>query len=180
MQILALAIAGGATAGAALGEDAKAKEPFKGVSREEYSQRFPLTEGDSDAQKVISDCLALWPSHPFKNPKDRSFRTFAPTVNIIGLGGEIKDDVVTSYPQIILVKPSINVLTKTRFQLLNPNGWYCLRVNINVLSKNAIDLHCQAHIADSVAGFAVMGSHKDGTGRGVTVLGKSFVNKVGC
>ena len=41
------------------------------------------------------------------------------------LDTDVVDDEATAAPQLVLVKPSVNVLTKGRFRLMNPNGWYC-------------------------------------------------------
>jgi hypothetical protein len=62
--------------------------------------------------------------------------------------------------------------------LANPNGWYCLKGKVDVMGKTEINLNCKAHLATSTDSVTVAGSDDNDTG--VTVLGKSVVNKVGC
>ena len=58
------------------------------------------------------------------------------SVNVLGIGGDVVDDVATPDPQLMLVKPSVNVLTKGRLRLMNPNGWYCFESAVTVLAKS--------------------------------------------
>jgi hypothetical protein len=132
------------------------------------------TEGE-----VIRACLASWPDNPFRGEDAPRYRTLGSSVSVFGIGGDVVDDVVTPDPQLVLVKPAVNVMTKGRFRLLNPNGWYCLESAVTVLAKSEIVAHCDAHLASSVQSAAVAGSNAAGAD-GVTVLGKAVVQRVGC
>ena len=83
---------------------------------------------DSDA---VSRCLKAWDKHPFgKNPK---YRTLATSVKVFGIGQNTEDTKVTSKPELIMVNADINLMGGSTMALMNPNGWYCLRSNVNVM-----------------------------------------------
>jgi len=130
---------------------------------------------ESDA---IKGCFAAWGEHPFRIAEEQPVTVLSPSVNVLGVGEEATDETETDQPQLVLVKPSVNVLTKTNFRLMNPNGWYCFASNVTVLAKSEITAHCRAHLASSRDGVTVAGSNR-GT-EGVTVLGKAVVRRVGC
>jgi hypothetical protein len=128
--------------------------------------------------EVIRACLANWPDHPFGTDDPPRHRVLGSSVKVLGIGADVVDDVATPDPQLVLVKPTVNVLTKARFRLTNPNGWYCFEQAVTVLAKSEITAHCKAHLTSSVQGVAVAGGNT-GTD-GVTVLGKAVVQRVGC
>jgi hypothetical protein len=126
---------------------------------------------------AIKSCLAAWGEHPFGTEEPR-YKVLSSSVKVLGVGAEVTDETETGQPQLVLVKPSVNVLTKGSFRLMNPNGWYCFASNVTVLAKSEITAHCRAHLASSRDGVTVGGGNK-GT-EGVTVLGKAVVKRVGC
>jgi hypothetical protein len=128
--------------------------------------------------EVIRSCLGTWPDNPFRGDEAPRYKVLGSSVNVLGIGGDVVDDVATPDPQLVLVKPSVNVLTKGRFRLMNPNGWYCFESAVTVLAKSEIVAQCTAHLTSSIDGVAVAGGNS-GTD-GVTVLGKAVVKRVGC
>jgi len=70
------------------------------------------------------------------------------------------------------------VLSKSDLNLLNPNGWSCLKGQVSVLSKSKIHLHFKAKLASSKDGVTVLGGHDQDSG--VTVLGSSPLTRVDC
>lgn len=139
-------------------------------------------DGDDHA---IERCLKAWgEAQPFgwkAGAKVPAFRTMATNVKVLGVGGANEAAAAaTAEPELVLVKPSVAVLTKNELKLLNPKGWYCLKANVTVLSHTIIELACSASIADSKQGAAVLGDNSSGTGNGVTVLGKTELKRVGC
>lgn len=128
------------------------------------------------ANEDVNACLKAWGKHPFGN--NPSFRTLKANVKVLGIGGKVEDTAATEKPELVLVQHSVSVLSKQRFELLNPNGWYCLKGPVTVLGKSVINLHCKAHMANSDEGVAVAASNDD-TG-GTAVGGKIAVNRVGC
>jgi hypothetical protein len=127
---------------------------------------------------AIRSCLAAWGETPFRTAEEPRFKVLSPSVKVLGVGQDVTDETETDQPQLVLVKPSVNVLTKSNFRLLNPNGWYCFAANVTVLAKSEITAHCRAHLASSRDGVTIAGGNK-GT-EGVTVFGKAVVKRVGC
>ena len=69
-------------------------------------------------------------------------------------------------------------VTATTLELLNPNGWYCFKSNVNVMGSLRIKAACKAHLASAHDGTTVLGSNSDN--KSVTVLGSTHVELVGC
>ncbi|MGE4133736.1 MAG: hypothetical protein AB7F86_19015 [Bdellovibrionales bacterium] len=128
-------------------------------------------------QDEIDVCLSNWKDHPFKGHSN-DFRTISAKVKIMGIGGELKDDAKSEQPELILVKPTVNVMSKQVVKLLNPNGWYCLKSSVAVLGKTQIELGCGAKFTASNTGATVLGSGDEDSG--VTVLGKSEITREKC
>ena len=126
---------------------------------------------------AIKNCLRNWPKQPFGKEMPE-YRVLATKVKVLGIGGEVKDSVVTEKPELILIKPNVTVLSKAEMSLLNPQGWYCLKGAVSVLGKSVIHLQCKANLTSSKDGATVM-SGGDST-EGVTVLGSSSIDRVGC
>jgi len=144
-------------AGAAFAVEREAREP-----------------GEADA---VDACLKTWGEHPFP-PEHPRFRVLSSSVKVFGIGGDVTDEHTTLEPQLVLVKPAVNVLGKASFRLMNPNGWYCFESAVTVLAKSEIIVACRAHLASSADGVAVAGGNAGADG--VTVLGKAVVKRVGC
>lgn len=151
----------------------------EGTAKDQYEKMHHLFQGDVEDDKAINRCLASWNTHPFKEKNDRRYRVLETSVKVLGIGGDVEDVDATSYPQLILIKPSVQVMSKATFTFKNPNGWYCFKSNVTVLGKAVINAVCNAHIADSTNSVAVMGKN-EGKGGGVTVLGKTEVNRIDC
>lgn len=132
----------------------------------------------SASNPAIDACLRAWKTTPFKKGTD-NFRSLSAKVKVMGIGANINDVKETKKPELILVKPGVTVLSKQKLHLLNPNGWYCLQGSVAVLGKSEIDVHCNAKLASSADGVAVLGDKDDEQG-GVAVLGKIEVNRIGC
>lgn len=123
------------------------------------------------ADQAIQNCLDNWGKHPFgKHPK---YRVIGTKVNVFGVGGRINETKSTSYPELVLVKPNISVLSKSRMKLKNPNGWYCIHGKVTVLSKMYIELGCKSQATTSREGVTVLA--KDDKETGTTVLSKAYV-----
>lgn len=129
-----------------------------------------------DSSVAVGNCLKAWGKHPFSaNP---TFRTMPVAVKVFGIGGASIDSVKTSAPELILVKPSVNVMGGSTVELRNPNGWYCFVTNVNVMGKMKIKAHCSAHLAQSHDGVTVMGT--DSNNKSVAVMGKTEVQLLDC
>jgi len=143
------------------------------------SPKQPKTNTPSLAEEVdpsIATCLNAWGRHPFgKSPK---YTTLATSVSVFGIGQRPADTMRTDSPSLVLVNPGVNVMGGTTLELLNPNGWYCFRSNVNVMGALTIRAHCKAHLASASNGTTVLGSNSDN--KSVTVLGSTHVELVGC
>jgi hypothetical protein len=131
-----------------------------------------------DSGDAMSSCLKAWGNSPFTMKS--KFKTLSTSVKVFGIGENPKDLQITSAPALVMVNPAVNVMGGTVFELLNPNGWYCFKANVNVMGGIVIKAHCKAHIANSISGATVMASTDDKTENGVTVMGSTKVEKVGC
>ncbi len=130
------------------------------------------------AENSIDTCIRAWKTSPFKIGASPD-KTLANGVKVLGIGNSPGNDhEVTKTPQLVLVKPSVNVLGKSRMTLGNPNGWYCFDSNVSVLGKIQIDAHCKSHLASGKDGANVMGASD--TNQGVTVLGSLRVTRFDC
>jgi len=137
---------------------------------------FASHDSDKD-DSAIAKCLKAWGPHPFgENPK---FKTLSTSVKVFGIGSNPKDDEKTSSPSLILINPAVNIMGGTVYELLNPNGWYCFRANVNVMGGLIVKASCKAHLASASNGATVMGS-SDSANKGVTVMGSTKVELVGC
>ena len=128
----------------------------------------PAEELDSS----IASCLKAWGKHPF-GPKPK-YRTLATSVKVFGIGQATTDTETTNTPSLVLVNPGVNVMGGSTVKLLNPNGWYCLRSNVNVMVGLHIQAHCKTHLASAYDGVTVLGSSPSGqrvTGRGRAKVG---------
>ena len=152
-----------------------------GMDLDEYQKAFPHTTGDADQRTIVARCLAAWAgSHPFKAVGEQSFRVIRPQVRVMGMGGqEVEDAITTDKPALVLIEPSVNVMTKTTFKLLNPNAWYCFDANVTVMGKSVVEVDCGAKLADGRSGVEVFGAN-DPDKQGVTVMGATEVHRVNC
>jgi hypothetical protein len=137
---------------------------------------LPTFATETEVDGSIVSCLKAWGEHPFgKNPK---YKTLATSVKVFGIGEDTKDLEVTSSPSLVLINPGVNVMGGSTVELLNPNGWYCFRTNVNVMGGLNIKLHCKAHLASSTGGTTVLGTDSDKNS--VTVMGSTEVERVDC
>lgn len=132
-------------------------------------------DGDLPA---LHSCLAKWKDHPFKGTVD-NYHKMAASVAIGGTGNVIKDTWRTSEPHLILVAAGVNVGGSPTYSLLNPNGYYCIKVNVNVSTVFTVNLHCNARLADQKVNVNVDSIQSDVTSAvGVHVLSTVQVNSV--
>jgi hypothetical protein len=127
---------------------------------------------DSEYWPAVKACLEVWgDTHPFKDDSKTRFRILDTSVKVFGIGADISDTDETNDPQLILVRPGVNVMGKLTFHLMNPKGWYCFEKNVTVMAKSEVTVACTAQVASAGPGATVMGS-SPGKG-GTTVMGKT-------
>jgi len=146
-----------------------------GISQSDYADLYALQGKDSKSWQTVLHCLSSWPKHPF-DTKSLKFRVIESNVSVFGIGGKTSDEVSTNYPQLILVRPAVSVMSKSTYNLKNPNGWYCLKGQTNVMGKAIFNVGCKTQITSSESGSTVMGSSEGESG--TTVMGKTVINRV--
>jgi hypothetical protein len=129
-----------------------------------------------DAERSIDSCLKAWVAHPFG--KSPVYRSLGASVKVFGIGASTADTERTDGPSLILVNPGVNVMGEATLELLNPNGWYCFRSNVNVMGALKIRADCKAHLASAADGATVLGSNSGN--KSVTVMGSTRIELVGC
>ncbi len=135
---------------------------------------MPILAEEADGS--IAACLKAWGKNPFGN--NPTYKTLGTSVKVFGIGDDPVDSDVTDSPSLVLVNPGVNVMGGSTFELLNPNGWYCLRTNVNVMGGLTIKVHCKAHLASATEGVTVLGSSSDK--KSITVMGSTKIEQVGC
>lgn len=162
--------------GAADGETAGDEEGDDGEGTPTLPPEIPAAD-DKDID-ALHKCLSKWKGHPFKGTVDNYYR-IAASISIGGMGNAIKDTERTDEPFLILVDAAVNVGGAPTYELMNPNGYYCMKVNVNVLTSLNINLHCNARLADSKVSVNVGSTQNDSTSAvGVHVLSNVQVNSV--
>jgi hypothetical protein len=118
---------------------------------------LPTVVSAREIDSSIAACLEAWGDHPFgKTPQ---FKTLETSVTVFGIGTKSGDTEATSAPSLVLINPSFNVMGGSAIELLNPNGWYCLRTTVSILGRLTIRAHCKAHLASTSAGATVLGNN---------------------
>jgi hypothetical protein len=160
------------------GEDGEAGEGEGADSGDTSGEPVDVPGATPEDADAIGRCLKSWKDSPFGGEVKNYKHIFA-SVTVGSTGNAVSDTERTDEPQLILITAGVNVLGTPKYELLNPNGWYCIKVNVNVLTELAIDLHCNARLADSKVNVNVGSSQSDSTSAvGVHVLSTVTVNDV--
>jgi hypothetical protein len=140
----------------------------------------PALAADKEDQQAIDACIKSWgKSSPFRQGAQPS-SIIATNVKVFGVGGSGDvHDKATDKPALVLVRPAVNVMGKSRIKLENPHGWYCFRSNVTVAGKLEIDAPCAAHIASAKEDGTAVGA-VDESNSGVAVFGALRVARYGC
>jgi hypothetical protein len=131
-------------------------------------------------QAALDGCINSWGKNsPFKKGTPAN-SVIAPSVKVFGVGGSGQvNDQATDKPALVLVRPAVNVMGKSRIRLENPKGWYCFRSNVNVAGSMEIEAPCNAHIASAKEDGTSVGA-VDETNKGVSVFGALRITRYGC
>jgi len=131
---------------------------------------------DEDSNGALQSCLKTWGKHPFG--RDPKFKTLSTSVKVFGIGQGTVDKEVTEKPALIMVNPGVNVMGGAVIELLNPNGWYCLKSTVNVMGGMNIKLQCNARLASANTGASVMSG--ENSVNGISVMGSIRMERIGC
>jgi hypothetical protein len=119
----------------------------------------PMVAPAQQVDGSIAACLKAWGNHPFgSNPQ---FKTLGTSVTVFGIGKAAGDTRPTSSPSLVLVNPIVNVAGKSTIELLNPNGWYCLRTTLSVMGRLNLRVQCKAQLAMTSDGKTVVGNNAE-------------------
>ena len=136
------------------------------------------TAGAEQPDGAIAACLKAWGKHPFGN--NPSYKALSTSVKVFGIGNNPTDSETTASPSLVLVNPGVNVMGGTTFNLLNPNGWYCMRANVNVMGGMTVRLHCNAKLASGSESSSVSVLANNNDQKATTVMGSTTVERVDC
>lgn len=137
---------------------------------------FSTSAFANESDNPTEGCLKAWGKHPFgKNP---SYKTLSTAVKVFGIGRTTADTEPTDIPALVLINPGVNVAGGAVIQLLNPNGWYCLRTTVNVMGGLTIKAHCKSHLATTSG--ELFAADRESEAKGVTVMGSTQVERAGC
>ena len=153
---------GGTTAGTGSGGQSTTTKPptSKTISAGPGQvYKIPATVTDEDAAS-LQNCLVKWRDN--LPARFAYYRRIAASVSVYGYGTSINDQLRTDGPSLILVAAAVNVGGSPVYNLQNPNGYYCIKVGVNVLTSLQVNLNCAAHLADSKVNVNV-GSTVNGT-----------------
>jgi len=135
-------------------------------------------DSSKQVDSSIAACLKAWGEHPFgKNPQ---YKTLETTVKVFGIGKSSGDTEPTSSPSLVLINPIINTMGHSTIDLLNPNGWYCLRTTVSIVGGVSIRAHCKAQLAASSDGKTMLGNNTDNRAikdLNVTVMGSVSIER---
>lgn len=136
-----------------------------------------IPNADGDDLDALHKCFEKWGQVPFSGTT--YVRKIKASVTVGGIGNAINDTTRTSSPSLVLVSAAVNVGGAPVYQLKNPNGYYCIKVNVNVGTNLNINLHCNARLADSKVGVNVGSVMNDDTSSiGVHVGSQISVNTI--
>ena len=138
----------------------------------------PTLAPAQDTDSPIAACLKVWGDHPFgKTPQ---FKTLGTSFAVFGIGSKAGDTETTSAPSLVLVNPIFNVIGESTIELLNPNGWYCMRTTTSLIGNVNIRAHCKARLATTSDGSTVRANNSENLGMknlGVTVIGRVSIER---
>ena len=120
---------------------------------------LPSFASAREIDSSIAACLKAWGDHPFGEAPQ--FKTVGTSFKLFGMGGEPGDTQPTASPSLVLVNPSFNLMGGSNIELLNPNGWYCMRTTVSVMGRVSIRAHCKAQLAATSAGSTVLGNNSE-------------------
>ena len=136
--------------------------------------KLPPSVDDGDAAALHECLMKLNGQLP---QKFKYYHKIVAQVSVFGVGTAINDQLRTDGPALTLVVAGVNVGGTPIYNFLNPNGYYCIKVGVNVMTNLTVNVHCNARLADSKINVNVGSTVNDSTaGIGVAVM--STINVV--
>ncbi len=171
-------------------EPAQKPQTLPTTTTEEQPQPQQPSYVDEDGKALSSSdlatverCLAQWPNHPFKLGNRYRVRKISTALSFGGvtLGG---NDSPTAEPKLVLMTTSVNINVPgfdgiATYNFMNPNGYYCISNQVNVLAVVNFNLHCKAHLASSSKQFNVLSPIPGNVSQNqYNLLSNVFVNRI--
>ena len=136
--------------------------------------KLPPSVDNGDAAALHECLMKLNGQLP---PKFKYYHKIVAQVSVFGVGTAINDQLRTDGPALTLVVAGVNVGGTPIYNFLNPNGYYCIKVGVNVMTNLTVNVHCNARLADSKINVNVGSTVSDTTaGIGVAVMSTINVN----
>jgi hypothetical protein len=105
---------------------------------------------DVPEQDALKKCLSIWKSPPFTEVTSKQVKVMDLVLSAGSISlGNTKDLEATSAPRLVVIPLSVTIANTTNFELMNPNGWYCLKLAVAAQSTINIKMHCDAKITQS-------------------------------
>jgi hypothetical protein len=120
---------------------------------------YPTVVSAKEADSPIPACLKAWRDHPFGEAPQ--FKSLEGSLTVFGVGRKTGDTEPTSTPSLVLIEPSFNAMGGSTIELLNPNGWYCMRTMLSIMGTLSIRAHCKARLAATSAGSTAVGNNTE-------------------
>ena len=99
---------------------------------------------------AIAHCLASWgANNPFGPNKTTADATLDVSVKVGNISAPINDITVTAQPRLVLIPAVGSIAGIMTYNLLNPNGWYCLMADVHIGSSAWINIKSGAHLSEN-------------------------------
>lgn len=132
---------------------------------------------NDDDDRAISSCSAAF-GRSLPLGGNGEVRTITANISILG-GGNLRDNRSTARPELTIIYANIGILSNLKWELLNPNGIYCIIANINILSKLSIYLEERAQLSDGRVAINILSSSNASTATvGVNILSNVKVYRI--
>jgi hypothetical protein len=127
---------------------APAQPAFPSQPSNPSSPVFTIPGLTPSEQVQVAQCITKWGKVPFTGTFT-NVRRIKAAVSVYGIGSVINDVTQTAQPMLVLIDAGVNVMGNPTYNLLNNNGYYCMKVNVNVKTDFDINLACNAKLADN-------------------------------
>jgi signal peptidase I len=152
------------------------EKPKDGENQRIIPEQFVIPDARNLELDPLHRCLKLLGKN---NPFDSEITDFKRliAINAMGLGVSINDTEETADPQLVLIRAALNYKSKATYNLLNPNGYYCMMLGVNFESDLSVNLHCNAYLVSASVSLD-LGSQSDSAmaGLGVNILSSTRLN----
>ena len=125
----------------------------------------------------MHQCLTNWGINPFVGFIHPD-RVIYASVSALSFGPTISDTDVSSGPELILIIASVNLVGMPVWNLLNPNGWYCVIAGVDAGVDLTVNLKKGAHISEGKANINILSDATPIANFGVDLLTYAHVEEV--